>query len=55
MAKLATQNIVIQISKAVLDSEDDEINVLAVETIEQLVAVVTELVGDDGVVVEVVL
>ena len=55
MAKLATQNIVIQISKAVSDSEDDEINVLAVEIVDQLLAVVTELVDDNSVVVEVVL
>ena len=55
MAKLATQNIVIQISKAVSDSADEEIDVLTIETIEQLIAVVTELVGDDGAVVEVVL
>jgi len=55
MAKLATQNIVIQISKAVSDSEDDEIDVLAVEIVDQLLAVVTELVDDNSVVVEVVL
>ncbi len=55
MAKIATQNIVIQLSKAVSDSADDEINVLNVETVEQLVAVVTELVGDDSLVVEMVL
>ena len=55
MAKLATQNIIIQISKAVSDSEDDNINILAVETVDQLLAVVTELVDDDSVVVEVIL
>ena len=55
MAKLAYQNIVIQLTKAVSDSEDEEINVLTIETIEQLVAVVTELVGDNSIVVEVVL
>lgn len=55
MAKLATQNIIIQISKAVADSDDDEINVLDLETIAQLVDVVTELVGDEGAVIEVVI
>ena len=55
MAKIATQNIVIQLSKAVSDSSDDEINVLEVETVEQLIAVVTELVNDSGIIVEVVI
>lgn len=55
MAKLATQNIVIQISKAVSDSEADEMNVLDASTVEQLIAVVSELANDDSLVVEVVM
>lgn len=53
MAKIATQNIVIQLSKAVSNSSDDEINVLNIETVEQLIAVITELVGDNSIIVEV--
>lgn len=53
MAKIATQNIVIQLSKAVGNSHSDEIAVLDSETIAQLEAVVSELVGDDSVIVEV--
>lgn len=55
MAKLATQSIVIQISKAVSDSEKDEINVLDVDTVDQLLDVISELISDDSLIVEVVL
>lgn len=53
MAKLANQNIVIQISKAVKDSDSDTITILDADTVSQLEAVVSELVGDDSAVVEV--
>lgn len=53
MAKLATQNIVIQISKAVSESDKDEISVLDIDTIDQLLDVVSELINDDSVVVEI--
>ncbi len=54
MAKIATQSIVIQISKAVSESEKDEISVLDVDTVNQLLSVVAELVNDDGLVVEII-
>lgn len=53
MAKLANQNIVIQISKAVKDSDSDTISILDTDTISQLEAVVSELVNDNSVVIEV--
>lgn len=53
MAKLANQNIVIQISKAVKDSDSDTIIILDADTVSQLEAVVSELVGDDSAIVEV--
>lgn len=52
MAKLATQTVVIQISKAVDDSADDEINPLNEESIAQLKEAIVALVGDSGAVVE---
>lgn len=53
MAKIANQNIVIQISKAVKDSDSDTITVLDVDTVIQLEAVIAELVGDESAVIEV--
>lgn len=54
MAKLATQNIVIQISRAVPDSHDDQIAVLDQESIDQLREAVEALAGDQNVVVELI-
>ncbi|KKM76113.1 hypothetical protein LCGC14_1383450 [marine sediment metagenome] len=54
MAKLATQTVVIQISKAVADSANDEINALDEEAIAQLKEAIVALVGDSGAVVEMV-
>lgn len=52
MAKLATQTIVIRISKAVSDDDSDNIIVLDDETLDQLNEAVVALVGDNGAVVE---
>jgi len=52
MAKIVTQNIVIQISKAARDSDDNEIVVLNKEDISQLREAVEALAGDQSVVVE---
>lgn len=53
MAKLATQNIVIQLSKAVKNDADEEITVLDEEAIKQLTEAAEALAGDENVVVEV--
>ena len=53
MAKIATQHVVISLNKLVKDSDDDSVHVLSEEVIAQLEEVVTQLVGDDSVVVEV--
>lgn len=53
MAKLASQNIVIQLSKAVSNSDSDELSVLDAETVAQLEAVISELVNDSAVIVDV--
>jgi len=45
MAKLATQTVVIQISKAVADSANDEINALDEEAIAQLKEAIVSTVG----------
>ena len=50
MAKLATQTIAFQISKAVSDSESDEIVVLDIESLTELLEAITALVGDENVV-----
>ena len=52
MAKLATQSIVILISKAVSDDSGDTIKFLDAETIAQLKEAVEALSNDAGVVVE---
>lgn len=54
MAKLATQTIAIQISKAVANSAKDEITLLDSETISQLQEAVEALVNDDSAVVELI-
>lgn len=54
MAKLAIQTVIIQISKAVADNENDEINALDEEAIAQLKEAIVALVGDSGAVVEMV-
>jgi S-adenosylmethionine synthetase len=53
MAKLASQNIIIQLSRAVGNSEPLELSVLTPDTIAQLEAVISELVGDPSVIVDV--
>ena len=53
MAKLATQTIVIQLSKAVSESASDEIEVLDKDTLTQIQQAVEALVDDEnGVIVE---
>lgn len=53
MAKLATQTIVIQVSKAVSDNDSQELVLLDNESILQLSEAVEALAGESGVVVEV--
>lgn len=53
MAKLASQNIVVQLSKAVSDDEPDSVKVLNEETVSNIKEVVSELIDDNSVVVEV--
>jgi len=54
MAKLGSQNIVIQISKAVKDNDSDNLTILDEDTLMQLEAVIAELVNDKNVVIEIV-
>ena len=54
MAKLATQTIVIQISKAVSDNSEDTIVAIDNEEMKQLEEAVNALAGEDGFIVEVV-
>lgn len=53
MAKLATQTIVIQISKAVSDSQGDTLTALGTDEMTQLEEAVNALAGENGFVVEV--
>jgi hypothetical protein len=53
MAKLATQTIVIQLSKAVPESEGDQLVALGTGEITQLEEAVNALAGENGIVVEV--
>ena len=52
MAKLATQTIVIQLSKAVADSEDDAVTVIDEESVTSLREAVEALADGSGAVVE---
>ena len=53
MAKIASQILAFQISKAVSSKDSDELDVVSKETITQLLEAVTALI-DDGVIVELV-
>lgn len=53
MAKLASQNIVIQLSRAVSNGDSDRLEILDSETLAQLGAVVSQLVDDSAVIVDV--
>jgi hypothetical protein len=53
MAKLATQHIIITISKAVDDGSDDTLSVFDADALSQLLEAATLLAGDSGVIVEV--
>ena len=53
MAKLATQRVVFQLSKAVSSDKADTLDVLTDEAVEQLQEAVVALADDEGVVVEV--
>lgn len=54
MAKLATQTIAFQISKAVGDSDSDEITILDIDALTELLEAVSAMAGDDGVIVELI-
>ena len=54
MAKLASQVIAFQLSKAVKDSADDDLSALTEEMIEQLTEILSEIVDDSSVIVELV-
>ena len=50
MAKIATQTIAFQISKAVGDSASDEAEILNIDALEELLEAITAIVGDGNVV-----
>lgn len=53
MAKLASQNIVIQLSRAVSNSAPAELEILDSQTVAQLEALISQLVDDSAVIVDV--
>lgn len=54
MAKLASQNVVIQLSKAVSDDDPETLEVLNDETITSIKEIVSELIEDKSIVIEIV-
>lgn len=54
MAKIASQNIIIQISKAVSNSASSEITLLDNDIIQQLQETIEALISDNNVVVELI-
>ena len=52
MAKIATQTIVIQISKAVRDNASDTIEILGIDELTQMIEAVEALANDPSAVVE---
>lgn len=50
MAKIATQTIAFQISKAVSDSESEELEILNIDALEEFLEALTAIVGDGNVV-----
>lgn len=52
MAKLATQRIIFDLSKAVKDNDSNNINVINEESITQLIEAVVALSSDESVIVE---
>ena len=54
MAKLATQRVVFQLSKAVSNEQSDSLDILSDEALEQLLEAVSALADDNGVIVELI-